>query len=408
MMKYDYLKVKEYSLREEPCTDRGRFYVLSMENQHHVRVSELAKNIIEMFNGTRTLLQIKELLENQGIYLKHEELKEVVENILYKNALVEGTQFVPKKGNSFLWIKIPLFNPERVKPLFNLLSFLYIKKVMLFTMLLIFINIGFTTIKSISIYKSMNEMNMLSILLIAYMSLIAHEFGHVTAAMKYNLSVGKIGIGMYMISPIMYVDLTNAWRLESKKRVIIDAGGVYFQVLFTIPLTILWSITNNEMYLLCNISIILMSIYNILPFLKLDGYWIVCDYLNVNNISVNALGYLKKLYNDLRHKKISLRELGETEKKYCIVSLVYIVSVAIVLCACLFSVITVFMNSEVIIDKCNSIVKMVNNHETSGLLKEMNDLFIYMLPIMFIFVMIVNMLRKGLKRTTKKEGMSDD
>lgn len=113
----------------------------------------------------------------------------------------------------------------------------------------------------------------LKVIIVMYLSLIFHEFGHASAAKRCGINAGKIGIGFYFISPVMYVDITNAWRLDNKKRILIDIGGVYFQAITTIFLSSIALITGDKTYYLCNVSVLIMTLFNLMPFLKLDGYW---------------------------------------------------------------------------------------------------------------------------------------
>lgn len=115
----------------------------------------------------------------------------------------------------------------------------------------------------------------------------------------------QLGIGLYFISPVMYIDMTNAWRLESKKRVLVDIGGVYFQAITTIFLSIIALLSGNKTYYLCNVSVLIMTLSNLMPFLKLDGYWFFRDYFKISNVSNKAFKVINlRLKHLLTEKKI--------------------------------------------------------------------------------------------------------
>ena len=46
----------------------------------------------------------------------------------------------------------------------------------------------------------------------------------------------RIGIGIYVIYPALFSDVTAAWRLSRGQRVLVDLGGSYFQLLVTVAL----------------------------------------------------------------------------------------------------------------------------------------------------------------------------
>lgn len=88
-----------------------------------------------------------------------------------------------------------------------------------------------------------------------------------------------------MIMPVMFSDVTDVWRLDRGKRVIVDLGGIYFQGLF-----LLLCFAVNQLFVhnhILNIGILLSGfqiLSNLNPFIKLDGYWVLADYLGVSEI----------------------------------------------------------------------------------------------------------------------------
>ena len=54
-----------------------------------------------------------------------------------------------------------------------------------------------------------------------------HELGHAYTAVKYGCRVPAIGLAFMMLTPMLYTDVTDAWRLsDRKKRLAIDVAGV--------------------------------------------------------------------------------------------------------------------------------------------------------------------------------------
>ena len=157
-------------------------------------------------------------LKNEQIYVTEMELENIIQKILIDKSMLEGTHFKNKKGNSLLWIKIPLIDSCKLNKLFSVLKNAFTKNALIVSLsCIIFCMI-------ISLYMVLNmeknyPLNSIMIMIIGYISLIIHEFGHASAAYKYKINVGKIGIGMYFLYPVMYIDMTSAWRLKSKQRV---------------------------------------------------------------------------------------------------------------------------------------------------------------------------------------------
>ena len=117
--------------------------------------------------------------------------------------------------------------------------------------------------------------------------LILHELGHSICAKKNKVEVNEIGFGLYFILPVFYVDLNESWKLDKNKRVIINLAGIYFQLIIGILLYLASFLFKSQQNLLMNLffSNFTIIILNLNPFLKFDGYWIMSDLLNVNDLN---------------------------------------------------------------------------------------------------------------------------
>jgi putative peptide zinc metalloprotease protein len=110
---------------------------------------------------------------------------------------------------------------------------------------------------------------------------IFHEFGH-AAALRYGGGRARgIGWGFYLIYPVFYTDVTDSYRLGRWARVRTDLGGIYFHLISTLGLIALYFISGQEVLLAVVMIITLDILYNLLPFVRLDGYWALADLTGV-------------------------------------------------------------------------------------------------------------------------------
>lgn len=65
---------------------------------------------------------------------------------------------------------------------------------------------------------------------------LLHELGHSTASLRHGIQPGKIGFGFYLIFPVLFSDVTKSWLLPRRKRLVVNAGGVYFQLIVNVLL----------------------------------------------------------------------------------------------------------------------------------------------------------------------------
>jgi len=125
-----------------------------------------------------------------------------------------------------------------------------------------------------------------------FAGVVVHELGHAVAAKRCGINPGEIGIGLYLIYPALYTELGFAWFLPRMQRVLIDAGGFYFQFLFTVPLYCLFRFTHTNIYLVVLLSLDFLFIASLFPLFKFDGYWLLSDGLGVPNMQKRSLEVL--------------------------------------------------------------------------------------------------------------------
>lgn len=119
--------------------------------------------------------------------------------------------------------------------------------------------------------------------------LFFHELGHATAAFSYGVRPKEIGFGLYFIFPVFFTNVTNIWELNTTKRIMVNIGGIYFQLLVNLLLIALaWFGVSlaivQKLFLINSISIIICLV----PFLRYDGYWIISDLYRIPNLRKKA------------------------------------------------------------------------------------------------------------------------
>jgi putative peptide zinc metalloprotease protein len=111
-----------------------------------------------------------------------------------------------------------------------------------------------------------------------------HEIGHATAARYGGAKPGVMGAGIYVVWPAFYTDVTDAYRLDRKGRLRTDFGGVYFNVLFALAATGVYFHTRFEPLLIIVVVQHFQILQQLLPLLRLDGYYILSDLTGVPDL----------------------------------------------------------------------------------------------------------------------------
>src|SRR3954469_18201444 len=108
-----------------------------------------------------------------------------------------------------------------------------------------------------------------------------HECGHATACAYGGARPGVMGVGLYIVWPAFYTDVTDAYRLGKGGRLRTDLGGVYFNVVFMLAVLGVYGATGYEPLLLIIPFMHLEILHQFLPFIRLDGYYIISDLTGV-------------------------------------------------------------------------------------------------------------------------------
>ena len=127
---------------------------------------------------------------------------------------------------------------------------------------------------------------------------IIHEFGH-AAALRYGGGrVRGMGVGIYLIYPAFYTDVTDSYRLGRWGRVRTDLGGFYFYLIFALATIGGYLITGWEFLLFVVVLINLDIVRQTLPFVRLDGYWALADLTGIPDPFSQMGPFLRSLKPD--------------------------------------------------------------------------------------------------------------
>ena len=111
-----------------------------------------------------------------------------------------------------------------------------------------------------------------------------HEIGHAAACSYGGGEPGKMGCGLYLAWPAFYTDVTDAYRLGRVARLRTDLGGVYFNVVVILSMVGLYAVTGYEALLLIVVIQHFEIVHQLLPLVRLDGYYVVADLTGVPDL----------------------------------------------------------------------------------------------------------------------------
>lgn len=131
---------------------------------------------------------------------------------------------------------------------------------------------------------------------------VLHEFGHGLSCRYFGSECHEMGVMLLVFSPCLYCDVTDSWMLPNKwQRIIIGGAGVYVEVILSALAIFIWQATSTGMlhYLSLNlffVTAVTTVIFNANPLMKLDGYYMLSDLLEIPNLRPQADRFLRETF----------------------------------------------------------------------------------------------------------------
>ena len=254
-----------------------------------VQVTELLYRVAEQANGERTLEEIAAgVTESTDWMVSADNVRQLIQTKLVPAGLItpEGGSAMPHGEDQTasplaLNMRMKTIGPRAIDPITRVLQFLYAPPVLIPVLIAIVIAHGWLYFVH-GIARSFLEVLytpglLLVVLAIAVASGVFHEFGHASALRYGGGKVRGMGAGIYIVYPAFYTDVTDSYRLGRWARVRTGLGGFYFHLIFTLGVIGLYLASGQEFLLFVVLLIDLSIVYQFLPFVRLDGYWVLAD-----------------------------------------------------------------------------------------------------------------------------------
>ncbi|RYB89448.1 hypothetical protein EUA06_15870 [Nocardioides glacieisoli] len=126
-------------------------------------------------------------------------------------------------------------------------------------------------------------------------SALVHELGHASACHYGGAEPGEIGVGVYIVFPAFYTDVTDSYRLGRGGRIRTDLGGLYFNVLTVLALALGYVATGSGVLLLTALALQIQMVQQLIPVVRFDGYFILSDLAGVPDLFARVGPVLRSL-----------------------------------------------------------------------------------------------------------------
>lgn len=259
-------------------------------NGHFIQLTALLYQIAAQANGEHTLEEIAAAVaETTNKPVSANNVQYLIANRLIPAGLIADATGTPglvaREGEIRSPLKINMrrrvFGPRVLNPTTSVLQYLYLPPIVIMVLLLtIATQYWAFAIHGLSgaIHQTVARPELF--LLLGALGLFVgpiHEFGHAAALRYGGGKVRWMGVGLYLIYPVLYTDVTDSYRLKRWARVRTDLGGFYFTLLYSLGITALYAYTRQEYLLLFLLFADLDILNEFSPFVRFDGYWVFAD-----------------------------------------------------------------------------------------------------------------------------------
>ena len=209
----------------------------------------------------------------------------------------------PRVRGNLLYLRFPLFDPDRlITHLERSVGFLFTPASLAIGAAVITLALLITAANGPEIARDLLGLYAVAVIplviALALVVVMAHEFAHGVTCKHFGGEVHELGFMLVYFQPFFYCNVSDAWLFPEKaKRLWVGFAGLYFEFVLWAFATLIWRITQPgtvASYAALTVMAIsgLKSIFDLNPFIKLDGYYILSDWLAIPNLRRRAFKYV--------------------------------------------------------------------------------------------------------------------
>jgi putative peptide zinc metalloprotease protein len=147
---------------------------------------------------------------------------------------------------------------------------------------------------------------LLLVFVLAVASAGFHELGHASACRYGGATPAGMGMGIYLVWPAFYTDVTDSYRLPKGSRLRVDLGGLYFNAVVADATLAVWLLCRVDALLLLVALQLLEMVKQLSPVIRADGYHILSDATGIPDLFSHIGPTMRRLLPGRRHEPSAL------------------------------------------------------------------------------------------------------
>jgi len=287
------------------------FVVKDPATERFFRFKETEHFIARQFDGATSPDMVRQRFEGKfGVTLSPENMEQFINRLLRVGLLTNGEAGPPvqpaarhRVAGDIFYLRSRIFDPDRLfDRLIPRIRFLFTPYFVALSAALVVGAAGVSVVNWPEIVHQSGTLFRFDSLVLAWFICLgviaAHEFSHGLTCKYFGGRVREIGFLLIYFQPAFYCNVSDAWLFpEKSKRLWVTFAGAYFETFLWALATLLWRVTDpssslNHFALVVTVTSAIKWCFNMNPLIKLDGYYLLSDWLEIPNLRKRAFGYV--------------------------------------------------------------------------------------------------------------------
>jgi len=293
--------------------EEGSFFVFKdPASERFFRFGETEQFIAQQLDGATPVETVRQRVEERfGASLSVEALQQFIERLRGLGLVTDGAtepRLLPARrrriAGDLFYLRFKAFDPDRLfERLEPAVRFLFTPSFLVLSAALILCAVGVTVGHWGDMTRELGELFRFESLALAwgicFVVILAHEFAHGLTCKHFGGKVREIGFLLIYFQPAFYCNVSDAWLFPKKShRLWVTFAGAYFETFLWALATLFWRVTEpdttlNYLAMVVAATSALKSFFNLNPLIKLDGYYLLSDWLVIPNLRRKAFAWLR-------------------------------------------------------------------------------------------------------------------
>jgi multidrug resistance efflux pump len=212
---------------------------------------------------------------------------------------------------SLLYLRLKAFDPDRVLGrLVGWVDWCFRPGTLVVSVLLVAVALGVSVANGAEVGRDLGRLYRVDAAVLVWLTLLGvtavHELAHGLTCKRFGGRVHEMGLMLLYLQPALYCNVSDAWLFpERSRRLWVTFAGAYIEIVLWALATVMWRVTEphtapNHLALVVMLTSGVKTLFNLNPLIKLDGYYLLSDYLEIPNLRQRAFAYLRQRLGCIR------------------------------------------------------------------------------------------------------------